>query len=958
MLLSIHNRPTDTNKGRRLTRRLAIHVAGCVLTLICILTFSTSCSKKSTKSATSQCIDSIFPANCNIDSLKNYISHLNIKQDKVCLIASYEKLGNIYKKNNRFAEAIVTHQKGLKICKEIADTLGTVEFLNYLGESCRRIGEYNQASYYYYQSFSYSKAYSKRDEREMLERRVKSLNGIGDIFIKQKNWQMADSTFNQALNCEEILHNKAGQATCYANLGYVFESLNEIDSAWAYYRKSMMHSVEAQSEPRMSACHLHFGELYEKGGQWDKALREYLWANDLLTKNNDKWNLTKAYIAIARVYVYLNEGNNMHHYLKLAKASAKEIGSVQYISDIYQIYYLWYAQKGDNKRALENYILSNTYADSVMNLVKLNQMFNTRIKFMQGSHQSEIQSLTSNYTQEIDKRQMSLHIFIFITTIVTIIIGILLYMLHTRRKMNAVMQGMERMRSDFFTNVTHEFRTPLSVILGLSEQLENKSAIAQEELQKMGKIITYQGNQLLALVNQLLDISKIQSSLGNPKWSRGNIITFIDMLVENFQEIVRGKHHELVFLSKEKVVEMDFITEYMDKILKNLLSNAFKFTPEYGKIYITAATKKEHLIIYVADTGQGISNEDRPHIFDPFYQGTNQSFSVGSGIGLSLVHQLVTAMGGTIEVKSSVNEGTVFILKFPLKRKFANQEEYDKYSTSVHKNKQNVATQSQNLPEGQKVHESTPLVLIIEDNADVAYFIGSQLQNKYTLKYARNGKTGIEIAEDLIPDLIITDIVMPELNGYDVCHTIRASQHLNHIPIIIISVLNTEEERIKGLEAGADVYLCKPFNVNELNERIEYLLGQRRILRQKYSTAQGEKGNSNITEADQQFLNKLTDITYSIMKAGNFTVEDIASKMFMTRQQLNRRIHAVTGENTVTYLMHIRLSKAKTLLDSPKEYLIGEIAMECGFDDVAYFSRIFKKTYNITPTQYRKRVKD
>lgn len=927
--------------------------------IFCTIPYYYSCTKDPSIHTIPPQIDSVVSTTESLDTLDKYINHFSSKKNKVGLAATYDKMGTIYKKNNRFAKAVIVHLKELELLHQLKDTLEIVHTYNEVCDNFKKMGDYDQASFYYYKAFAFSKVYSKRDDKPMMEHRVVSLNGIGEIFVKQENWQMADSAFSTALDCANRLGNTLQKAICYSNLGYVFESKGEIDSAWSYYRKSMLYSVEGHSDMGMALCHLYFGNLYQKKGNFEMALREYFWANELFSDIHDESNLIKSCIAIAGVYLEQGDKENMFQYLEKAKERTLKIHSVQYLSDIYHHYYQWYLRSGDSKQALDNYILSRTYADSVMNLVKMSQMYNTRLNFMQGNHQDELNSLTTNYTNEKYQRRMLLVSFVVASIIVSLIILFLSSLLYAKRKMVMVTKNMERIRSDFFTNVTHEFRTPLAVILGLSEQLKNNAKNTSEDLQKIGSVITFQGNQLLNLVNQLLDVSKIQSSLGSPRWCRGNVITYIDMLVENFQEVARQKHLELVFLSKEKSIEMDFISDYMNKIIRNLLSNAFKYTPEYGKIYITASIDKENLLVYVADTGQGISPEDKPHIFDPFYQGSNTSLSVGTGIGLSLVHQLVIAMQGTIKVKSSLNQGTVFIMRFPLKRKYADGEEYDVYSAKVNKNRQNVLVNSDELPQGKQDDKVTPLVLIVEDNSDVAFYIGQQLKKDYTLKYARNGKIALDLAEELIPDIIITDIVMPVMDGYELCRTVRESSQLNHIPIIIISVLNSEDERIKGLEAGADAYLCKPFNSKELNDRMEYLLNQRKLLRDKFSNEHEEEDNTaSLSESDKQFLAKLTDITYSIMASGNVTVEEIASKMLMSRQQINKKIHAITGETTVNYLMLIRLNRAKKLLDSPNDYLIGDIAMQCGFEDIAYFSRSFKKVYNITPSQYRKRVKD
>ena len=900
--------------------------------------------------------DSITDRIQNVDSLKMSIAQFTNENNKEALISSYRSLAKLYRLQYKFAEAIAAHRRRLSIALELNDTLEIVESLNDLGKYCRRIGEYNLASSYYYKVISYTS--NKVHRRDTLTKnRVEALNAIGEIFVEQDNWQLADSSFHLALKGEKELGHVLGMAINYSNLGYVFQHTGQTDSAWMYYRRALRYNTEGKSDLGIARNHMRFGELYEQEGKWDKALKEHFIANKILSNSIEKWYWIKSNIAIARVYKAIGEIEKGRHYLKVALEASQKIGAIQHISDIYHLRYQLYAEKGDSKKALEYYVLSRTYSDSVINTVKMNQMFNTRMKFTEGAHQIELESIKKDYNNQRSDIRNIVITFMIYALIVTIIFVILFRVIQTKRKLANTLRHLEQTRSNFFTNITHEFRTPLTVILGFSRQLEKESELPKDKLNKIGSLISYQGSQLLNLVNQLLDYSKIESSIGTPTWCRGNIVAYINMIVESFQEYAQGKHNELVFISKDKTVEMDFVPDYVDKIMRNLISNAFKFTPKYGKVYITASVENNILKIYVADNGTGISDEDKPHIFDPFYQSKDKSIHIGTGIGLSLVYQLVKAMEGTISVKSSPNEGSVFILKLPLLNNSLGAERFDPFTVSMNKIEAQIATKVEELPEGKEVDDTNPLILIVEDNTDVAYYIGSQLQHKYTLKYARNGRIAMEIANDLIPDLIISDLIMPEMSGYEVCHQVRESELLNHIPIILISALNTKDDRIRGLEAGADTYLTKPFNSDELNERIQYLLEQRKLMRMKYSNAlQKEPEIENITQSDQDFINKLVDITYSAMVKGEVTVEMVAEKMMISRQLLNKKIQAITGESAVTYLMRIRLNKAKMLLDSPENYLIGDIAMKCGFEDTAYFSRIFKKTQNMTPSQYKRRM--
>lgn len=584
-----------------------------------------------------------------------------------------------------------------------------------------------------------------------------------------------------------------------------------------------------------------------------------------------------------------------------------------------------------------------------------NQLFSKR-------YRNYISMLKLLYENERHKYNLLLIVSLAIILLAAVIIGFLWYFLYSQRKVIRKMKRVEETRSKFFTNITHEFRTPLTVILGYSRLLENGTVFMKQDLQSLGQQITRQGNSLLDLVNQLLDISKVKSAADNPEWRKGNVIPYLNMIVEGFQELARQKRIELQFLPSQNTVNMDFVPDYFQKILRNLISNALDHTPAYGNIWINTQLTDNMLEIRVSDSGQGIAEEELPHIFDMFYQGNKEKVKkTGNGIGLFLVQSLVTSMNGAIEVESKIGAGTVFTLLFPLIHKGQEYPGFLLNEITIEKVVQtDKESMTESLPQGKQSNEHTPLILIVEDNLETAHYIGSLLQERYTLRYACNGHIGLELAYELVPDLIITDLIMPVMDGHTLLRHIRESETVNHIPVIVISARCTEEDRIESITAGADACLYKPFNAEELSLRVDCLLDLRRMLRNKFAYTikqQTTNAGKQLTIAEQQFLNKLTDITYSQMGTGELDVETIASKMCMTRQQLTRKLQAITGEGAVVYLMRIRLNKAKQLLDSSIDMQIGDIAIKCGFEDNAYFSRIFKQYFHLTPSQYRKQLK-
>ena len=493
------------------------------------------------------------------------------------------------------------------------------------------------------------------------------------------------------------------------------------------------------------------------------------------------------------------------------------------------------------------------------------------------------------------------------------------------------------------------------MILGLGDQIQKQKAADIEEIHSSAKMIVRQGDSLLRLINQLLDISKVKSAVGTPEWRSGNIVTYIYMLIENYQQYAKSKSIELSYTHQEQNIMMDFVPDYINKIFSNLITNAIKHTDKYGKVNVTVESVGNELRIKVFDTGCGIRPEDLPHIFEPFFQASDDSTNIGTGIGLSLVKMVVDAMNGKVSVESQVGKGTTLYIHLPLR-----------HGHQIWQPVNDVQTLSVPIPEEIELNDSPsdkegqmPALLIVEDNAEVASYIGSALRNHYRIYYAKDGAEGLDKAKDIMPELIITDIMMPVMDGNEFCREVRASDILNHIPIIVITAKNTEESHIESLTAGADAYLVKPFNTDELNIRVKKLLEQRRILRRKYTSPLSDDadGYSKLNNMERDFLNRFVDVVHAQLSQSRQDVETIASKLNMSRSQLNRKMLAITGCNTTTYISQLRISKAKRLLDAEPGMSIGDVAMKCGFEDMAYFSRIFKQMTQMTPSQYRKRVK-
>ena len=870
-------------------------------------------------------------------------------------IKEYNNLGKKCREESKFEKSIDYHKKGLEIAEKLKDTVSIVQALNQIGTNFRRLGILDEASQYHQRALYYANAYSDDTSFVARKNRVTSLNGLGNVYMSLNNDQAADSVLRMALAGETQLGSALGQAINYANIGHIMEKNGKRDSAWVYYRLSYEKNVEAKSDIGLALCHRHFGNLYEKEGDMDKAMTEYTTSMDIMKRTGDQWHWLESCIELARFNNRSGDMGTSKTYLDQASVVAERINSKEHLAEIHKLYYHLYEKQGNYKQALNHFTQSARLEDSLLDISKLNRIQDMRISLERDRQKREMDILRENYEIGRQSKRIVNAMLIVLFALATVIIAFMWYAIRTRIRKLRMLQNMEDTKQSFFTNITHEFRTPLTVILGLGEQIQKGKPTDIEHIHSSAKMIVRQGNSLLQLINQLLDMSKVKSAVGTPDWHTGNIVSYIQMIMENYREYAQSKHIELSYTHQEQNIEMDFVPDYINKIMSNLITNAVKFTNKYGKVNVTVESVGSELKIKVFDTGKGIPAEALPHLFEPFYQAADDSLNIGTGIGLSLTKMVVDAMEGRISVESQVGKGSTFTVMLPLKH--GNQP----WKAITNVDMTSLIVNDDNEPADNKSESADKdiKILIVEDNADVADYIGSTLADQFDIYYAKDGAEGLEKAKDLMPNLIITDIMMPVMDGLELCREVRASDILNHIPIIVITAKNSENDHVEVLKAGADAYLVKPFNTDELDIRVHKLLEQRQLLRRKYASPLADENDNyaNLANADRDFLNKFVDVVNQQLTQNRQDVETIASKLNMSRSQLNRKMLAITGCNTTSYITQLRIAKAKRLLDSCPAMPIGEIAIKCGFEDLAYFSRIFKQITHQTPSQYKKRIK-
>ena len=926
--------------------------AATVMWYIIMCLMLVSCGEKPVRISLAErkALDSIVSSSHNIDTISMIQKRMEREGNMLGSIIAYREMGKLMRNESRFDDALRMHSEGLKQAETLGDTLEIVQALNNIGTDYRRMGVLDMAQDYHYRAFTICKE-STDSSYTAKKNRVVSLNGLGNIYLTFGNYARADSALRLALAGERELNSALGQAINYANIGSIYCHREQLDSAWLYYRRSMGYNLQIGNTLGVALCHISFGSLYEKEHDYDKAISEYDIAYRQLQSSKDEWHAISPLIALAGVYTTKGNDAKALEYLAKALHTARAIKSNEHLAEVYTLYYKLYKRMGNYNAALTAHENAAAMRDSVIDMEKLNRIQNAGL-LIERNHQARVMhEANMNLKSERTARYINSVVF---TVVVVILIGALVvfvFVQRIQRRNHLALKRFTEMRENFFTNITHEFRTPLTVILGMSRDLPGKSP---DELKQSVQSIERQGYGLLQLINQLLDISKIESQMGNFDWRNGYITTYISMLVDTYRDYARCKNIDLQLYFKEPVT-MDFVPDYVNKVFNNLISNALKFTPDYGKINIALWREGDSFFVDVTDTGEGMDQETAENAFKPFYQGETDSKNLGTGVGLALVKQIIDAVHGEISVKSEVGKGTTFHIQIPITNKSdikLNEQTVDNAPELPTEEKKLVDTEAD---------DNQCTVLVIEDNRDIAAYIGDVLSDRYAVAYATNGEDGMKKAIDIVPDLVVTDLMMPGMDGLELCRRIRSNDVVNHIPIVIVTAKISDQERIEGIEAGADAYLAKPFNVDELRSIVERLLDRQRSLRSKFgdnatNTKEPQQQEPQLTDAERRFLAKTVDHIYLLMDKQQLDVNTLAEKLCMSSRQFHRKIVTLTGSSPASFILKIKMKRARHLLETDPKLSVDEIAFRCGFEHTSSFYHAFRKTYGVTPKEMQRGV--
>ena len=833
---------------------------------------------------------------------------------------------------------------------------------NHLGIIYQNLGNYNKSLEYYFHSLAIREAL--QDQRAISI----CLTNIGMAFQLSGKYDDAQNYFSKALAIDRLNNDEQGIMINLLNIGVVNQKKNAFTEALVYFNDALEISRKLKFKTDEAVLLGNIGNSLRHQGKLEEAIPYLLTALRMKSDFSMGQSLAHTLNDLSETYLLLNNIDSSKAYAEKAIPLSVKLGELNQLRYGYQHLSDSYHKLGDYKNAYAFYVKSVNIKDSLFSIEKSKQVEELQITYETEKKEQEITSLSQQNKAAAFRRDT----YAVLAGLILVVGFLLYYNQRLKTKKNQQLlekeQAVEKMQSRFFTNITHEFRTPLTLILAPIATMSEK--ILDPRLSQQLNIMKKNARRLLTLVNQLLDLSKLESGNLKLNVAQGNIISIIKGVTMSFQSLAESKQTELLVQSETGEQMLYFDQDKIEKVLSNLLSNAFKFTPPGGQIQVrvqapaTAKNKdaEKYLQIVVKDTGKGIPENKVTHIFDRFYQADDSLVREheGSGIGLALAKEFIDLHHGSIEVFSRETKGTEMVIRLPLGKEHfiaAGIEVQDKIENSFPQEEEEnalpITGSNGDLKEAISPDSQKPVVLLIEDNADVREYIKEILTEDYTIIQAADGEAGVEIAGEQIPDLILSDVMMPKMDGYEVCKMLKNAEKTSHIPIILLTAKASVESKLEGLKTAADDYLTKPFVPGELLARVNNLIESRKKLREKFRgqiiLKPSEIAGSSI---DETFLNRLMKIVEEHMGDELFGVERLSDKMGMSRSQLHRKLHALTGKGPNQLIRSFRLNRAHDLL-KVNATTPAEIAYTVGFSSPSYFSKCFREQFGYTPSDIR-----
>ncbi|MEZ4687328.1 MAG: ATP-binding protein [Bacteroidia bacterium] len=773
------------------------------------------------------------------------------------------------------------------------------------------------------------------------------IQNLGIDYFNSANYDEAEKMFNKVIELEKLRKNPGGILRGKVKRAEVLAMRGNTQEAIPIFEEYLAYVIEREDEAGIVNTEYSLGLALKRQGDYDRAIPYLEDAMEKMKPFGYYFGIGQILKELSLIAEQREDWETMYRNGLEIQKLAEETGYPQLKKNAAEILYKVYRQRGDYKKSLEVYMTFMDLRDSITGKARTREMLQQQHIFEM--KQDSIQD-AARLALEIESKKRSQST----ATALWVILGLILlfaFILWNRFRVtqqqkrqldqaNDELKKLDKTKSRFFANISHELRTPLTVISGMANLLDESETRS---------LIKSNSHKLLNLVNQILDLSKLEANKLRFHMKQEDIIPWLRYLVESFHSYAESKSIDLEFSTELESQIMDFDPERINSIVTNLLSNAIKFTREEGRVRTMVSRKDDLLEIAVSDNGIGIPEDKLDQVFVRFFQidDSNTRHGEGTGIGLALTKDLVEAFGGTISVESTEGEGSTFIVRLPIRNTAAIEEESGEM-LQLKQNKKELSHPEEEGPVGTAPYN----LLIVEDNDDLVTYLKTVLGEHYKLLVARNGEEGINMAIREVPDLILSDVMMPEKDGFELCQTLKEDDRTSHIPIVLLTARSDAESRISGLARGADAYLPKPFDQEELMVRLENLIKLRQRLQTRYQS-KASPNEDVLTQKEDAFILKLRSLIVESIDDPDLNVAALCELMRMSRTQLHNKVKALTGLSSSRFLRKVRMEEARKLLLN-SDLQIAEIAFRVGYQAPAYFTRMFVEEFGITPSELRK----
>ncbi len=905
--------------------------------------------------------------------------------DSTGMAAVYNTRGTVFWYLTDFEKAAHFYRKSYQIYLDLDQEARAAVLINNIALALSSMSNFRDALDYYFEALALHEKHNNQEGQGL------TLSNIGIVYFNLGNLDKALEYYHKSLKIRQLNKDAFGIASCEANIGNALNMQEKYEEALPHFYQALEIFIDKKDRANEAMVYAQIGNVLLSLGQTKDALGYLNKALAINEKLGAKESVAYVQLDIAESEFRQGKMEGVLPKLKACRDIFVECGNRHQLSHVYELMSEYFEKTGNIDKALRYFRNASHISDSLKSIEADERIAASELRYQKAQDESRINRLMQEKEMEqlnAERNRQKSQWSLFFGLGLLILAAIVFYAYRMKFRLskslqkknealaaqslqieqqkltlegqNTRLKQLDKAKNSFFANIAHEFRTPLTLIQApLEDFLRDAGDNLPEEQYLRLKLASKNTRKLQLLIDELLSLTRLRSGKVHLQVSEHESIAFLKRIMLSFQSgLSRKKDIRMDLRAKPDHCPLYFDAEKMEIVFNNLISNAIKAIDEEGEIVVALQDVDDFVCISVSDTGRGISKSDLPHIFDRFYRaGTSSLESGSSGIGLELSKELVELHKGAIHVESTEGKGSVFSVHIPKgKEHFSEEDLLQEKQGTRENNELPPQNEFEWSTDCQNNTENAFSVLVVEDQDEMRDYIAKELSDICHVRTAINGKQALQAVRQQMPDLVLSDLMMPEMDGLRLLQELRKHKETEDLLFLLLTAKNEDEDRLKSYELKADAYITKPFNSNELKVRVRNLLQKRKHLEEKFARKilKLDIEKATVASEDQEFLKKLRDDVMEHISDSAYGLAQLSDKACLGERQLRRRIKELTDLSPVEFIRQIRLQYAKTLLEKGAFRNIADTAYASGFNNPAYFSRMFRHLYQCSPQEYHK----